>query len=172
MKNGFARVVLAGAVLWACGASGLPPGVPHAMVGSVPAAETVSTLDGKLAKIPRVGAITVIDFWSTSCENCRPLYQVLNGLQHDYGAKGVAVLGIAADDNPGLVLAAAKTEGLTYPSTLDDAGALRGRYRVDSLPQTFVFDRKGKLRVAFKGGKDGDQIRRAVETLLAEGGDP
>lgn len=171
MKSALARVAFSAAVLSACGGSALPPGVPHPMVGSVPAVETVATLDGKLAKIPRAGTVTVIDFWSTSCENCRPLYEVLNGLQHDYGSKGVSVLGIAADDNPGLVVAAAKSEGLRYPSSLDDAGSLRGRYRVDSLPQTFVFDRTGKLRVAFKGGKDGDQIRRAVETLLAEAGE-
>ena len=46
------------------------------------------------------------------------------------------------------------------------------QYLVDELPQTFIFDRGGRLRVVFKGGRptDVEELQRTVVTLLSSSG--
>ena len=91
-------------------------------------------------------------------------------LYQEQKGSGVRVIGVAVDDNPGLVESMIKQLGVTYPNVLDDpASSMGGTYQIDELPQTFIFDKQGKLRVATKGGEetDVDMIRDAVTALSA-----
>jgi hypothetical protein len=64
-----------------------------------------------------------------------------------------------------------KELGVSYPNLLDDtASSLRGAFRVDELPTTFLVDRQGRVRLVRKGGDEGEvaALREAAEQLLAE----
>ena len=81
------------------------------------------------------------------------------------------LVGVAIDDNPGLVEERLKKLGVTYTNVLDDgASSVRGAYQVTDLPSTFIFDKKGVLRVVTRGGDEADvaKIQDAVEFLLSE----
>ena len=80
------------------------------------------------------------------------------------------VVGVATDDNPGLVQEHLRRLGVTYPNVVDASGTLRGAYRADKLPQTVVMDRHGKVRVVRVGGGEEDlsALRGAVDILIGE----
>lgn len=129
------------------------------------------TLSGDLATFPKQGKVTVIDFWSTSCAPCVKMMPAIQALHSEHEAAGLYVVGVAIDDNPGLVAERLKKMGVTYTNVLDDgASSVRGAYQVTDLPQTFIFDKKGVLRVVTRGGDEADvaKIEDAVEFLLSE----
>ena len=129
------------------------------------------TLEGEMAKFPRKGKVTVLDFWSTNCKPCVKMMPELQALYMERKGSGLEMVGVAIDDNPGLVTERLKKMGVTYVNVLDDSGStIRGAYQVADLPQTFIFDRKGQLRVVTQGGdeKEVAVIRDAVEFLLSE----
>lgn len=86
-------------------------------------------------------------------------------------AAGLAVIGIAADGNPGLVQDFVRKLGVTYPNVVDAEGQIRGALRVGTtLPTTFVLDRHGTVRVVRLGGEADDvrALETAVDVLLGE----
>jgi thiol-disulfide isomerase/thioredoxin len=161
-----------GSFLLSCGGGGLPASEPHPLLteGAPPTFEEPS-LAGEMVTFPKSGTVTVVDFWSTTCEPCVKMMPAIEALYQEKRGAGLVVIGVAVDDNPGKVEGKLKKLGVTYPNMLDDAASSkRGAYRVDELPQTFIFDKKGKLRVVTKGGEidDVEIIRDSVEALLSE----
>ncbi len=158
--------------LSACG-GGVPASDPHPLLTQGPPPFEEPALDGSMITFPKQGKVTVVDFWSTACEPCVKMMPAIEALYQERKGQGLQVVGIAIDDNPGKVEGRLKKMGVTYPNMLDDdASSKRGAYRVDELPQTFIFDKRGKLRVVSVGGEEDDVaiIRQAVEALLAEDG--
>lgn len=163
-------IALLGLVL-GCGGAALPASEPHSLLNTSPAPIEQPSLAGAMVKFPREGRVTVVDFWSTSCKPCVKMLPALQALYQERKGEGLAMIGVAIDDNPGLVEERAKALGVTYPNVLDDAASsTRGAYQVADLPQTFIFDKTGKLRVVTRGGDEDDVsiIRDAVSSLLAE----
>lgn len=156
-------------LLAACGGS-VPPS-EHPLLGGEVAAQRESSLGGDLVAFPEKGHITVIDFWSTACVPCAKLMPQVEALYMEKKDAGVRVIGVAIDDNPGLVMNQLAERGVTYPIVLDPNSEIQGKYKVSELPQTFVFDASGKLRFFVKGGSDDDiaAIQQAVDALLSEG---
>lgn len=165
-------VVLAWVAL-ACrsAAPGVPASTPadHPLLGTTPAPRSAPTLDGRLVEVPVPGRITVVDFWATFCGPCLPLLPKLEAVHRDFEGQGVTVIGVAADDTPGLVQAALRTRGITYPNVV--AGEqLQGAFFVRTLPQTVVFDRQGRARLVLTGAQDEPirRLRTALEALVNE----
>jgi len=157
-------------LLVGCGAS-LPASKPHPLLSKAPDAIEQVTLEGEMVKFPEKGKVTVLDFWSTNCAPCVKMMPALQALYKQRKNAGLAMVGVAIDDNPGLVTERLKKLGVTYVNVLDDSGStIRGAYQVADLPQTFIFDRQGQLRVVTQGGGEADvaAIQQAVEFLLSE----
>jgi thiol-disulfide isomerase/thioredoxin len=155
-------------VLGGCG-SGLAS-EPHPLLSSAPAVRQEMTLDGTLIRLPKPGHVTLIDFWATSCEPCVRMMPAVESLWREKGSAGLHVVGVASDDNPGLVQERLRQLGVSYPNVVDADGSVRGSYRVDSIPMTILLDRVGRMRVAHHGGdaKSIAEIREAVDALLGE----
>jgi thiol-disulfide isomerase/thioredoxin len=156
--------------LAACGAA-FPASEPHALLDQTPEPRSEPSLEGEMLSFPAKGKITLVDFWATSCAPCVKIMPELDALYREKKAEGFEVVGIATDDNPGLVMNRLKELGVSYPNLLDDtASSLRGAFRVDELPTTFLVDRQGRVRLVRKGGDEGEvaALREAAEQLLAE----
>ena len=154
----------------ACGST-LPASDPHPLLAKGPPTFEEPTLSGEVVKFPKQGRVTVVDFWSTACVPCVKMMPALTALYQERHGQGLDIVGVSIDDNPGKVEGRLKKLGVTYPNLLDDvASSMRGAYQIDELPQTFIFDKAGKLRVVTKGGEEDDVavIRSAVDVLLAE----
>jgi thiol-disulfide isomerase/thioredoxin len=164
-------LTLALPLLAGCGGGAPLATEPHPLVATTPAARKEMSLDGALVALPAPGKVTLVDVWQSSCKPCLAEMPHLQALHHDKQAAGLVVLGVAADDNPGVVQDLVKKLGVTYPNLVDAEGQVRGALRVGAeLPTTLVFDRHGVVRVVRVGGDAADvrALDRAVDALLAE----
>lgn len=155
------------AVSWliGCASSGLPPSEGPAIQ---PRREP--TLDGRITEFPKPGRVTLVDFWATSCEPCKVMMPRFQKLQAERHGDGLDVIGVASDDNPGLVAQHAASLGVTYPNVVDADAHVRGSFRVAKVPHTVLIDRGGRVRLTLQGGthEDLERIVTAVNAALEE----
>ena len=103
------------------------------------------------------GKVVVLDFYATWCEPCRMSTPHMVDLQRRYGSKGLQVIGLnvgGTNDRyqiPQFVQQYKIQYALGFP---DDEMTDALMYDDDSIPQTFVFDQKGRLVQRFVGYDD------------------
>jgi thiol-disulfide isomerase/thioredoxin len=92
------------------------------------------------------GKLLVINFWATWCAPCREEIPALNRIQNKYSAKGLQIVGIAADTTD-KVSEFHKEMAIGYPLLIDQAGAIEFSRRLGNrfglLPHTVVIDAGG-----------------------------
>ena len=174
---GFSFVV---AVTSACGGSKKPPMTPTSDAdGKVGPAEVgknapdlkIETVNGKgsITLESLSGKIAVVDFWATWCGPCKQSFPKLEELAKQNSGK-VQVIGISVDDKSDGVADFAKANGATFPIGWDDGHTIAGRWKVDTMPTTYILDSTGKVRFIHAGYKDGeaDVIAKELATLSSE----
>jgi thiol-disulfide isomerase/thioredoxin len=115
------------------------------------------------------GKVLVVNFWATWCAPCREEMPDLVRAQKEYGAKGLQIIGIAAD-NADKVQEFAKEIGLNYPALIGGYAAIDlskdlGNSLV-ALPFTLILDRQGKVAYTHLGPLKPDKLRDVITKLL------
>ena len=137
--------------------------LPHAVADA-----TIRALEGDSFKLSDYkGRIVVLDIWATWCGPCREEIPHLVGLSTEYGPRGVDVIGLSIEDpssDEGLVRDFAQEYDINYKLGWADvrdewfSSLTRG---VETIPQTFVIGRDGRLYLHHSGfSKDTPQILR------------
>jgi peroxiredoxin len=92
--------------------------------------------------------LLVINFWATWCAPCLEEMPAFVRLQDKYGAKGLQIVGIAADSAATSANFAQKLR-INYPILADESGAIafskRTGNRLGLLPYTIVISPRGEL---------------------------
>jgi len=142
-------------------------------------------LDGQLVrKADFAGApALLVMFICNHCPYVVHVREALARLVSDYQARGVAVVGINAndvsrypDDSPERMREVAVEAGFTFPYLYDEAQTVALAYHAASTPDFFLYDREGSL--AYRGQLDrarpgngepvtGEDLTRAVDAVLA-----
>jgi thiol-disulfide isomerase/thioredoxin len=170
------RIVL---IVLICGLAGCNSNDPPTkiVVPGPPLSGSINTLgwtnnDGKRSVFSDYrGKVLVLDFYATWCKPCRLSIPHLVGLQKNYEAQGLQVIGlnVGGPDDPAKVPAFAAGFGIQYPLAIpDDDLVMFLMADNDAIPQTFVFDRQGQLVERFVGfgATTGARIDKAVEAAL------
>jgi len=116
-------------------------------------------------------SVVVLDFYATWCDPCRDETPHLVQMQSQYEAQGFQIVGlnVGGDDDREEVPGFAKEFQIQYPLGFPD-DELVDTYLKDNqnIPQTFVFDRTGKLVKRFIGYDEqaGRQLERLVQQTL------
>jgi thiol-disulfide isomerase/thioredoxin len=150
----------------------LLPGAQASNVSqSVPADFDVPTLDGRTVKLSSYrGKVVVIDFWATWCPPCRQEVPQLARIARENSDRGVEVIGLHIDDRgrstPEAIRKFISDYGVNYTvgmASNDMFKAYLGTVE-DTIPQTLVFDREGRL-VTHLVGYDGSHARTLDEAV-------
>ncbi len=117
------------------------------------------------------GKVLVLDFYATWCTPCRKSVPHLIELQKKFGDQGLQVIGlnVGGPEDEEKVPGFAKELGIQYPLAVPDEELVMFMLAdIDSIPQTFVFDREGMLaeRVIGFGPSAAARIDEAIETAL------
>ena len=159
----------------------LPP-EPIEVLGE---ADTLTNLDGwlntdatSLEEIRAANTLTVVQFWTFGCRNCKNTLEALSQLYTDFRNQGVEIVGVhspefsyeADVDN---IIEAAAELGVIWPIALDTDKRNFHRWQEGNIgywPRVYVID--GDNQIRFDRTGDGRatyaQLYETVERLLAE----
>ena len=118
------------------------------------------SLDGqRLDSITYRGQPVVVNVWGSWCGPCRKEAPALQAAYTELKPSGVVFLGIATrDDDPAQAKAFEDSFGITYPSIIDNGGAvllnLRGVVSPNAVPTTLVIDEEGRVAARVSGPVD------------------
>ena len=115
------------------------------------------------------GKVVLLDFWATWCTGCKMEIPWFSEFQKAYGAQGFAVVGVSMDQGGWTVVRPflAKTH-VPYPILLGD-GPTAQRFGIQSLPDTFLIDRRGRVAAAYKASLvDKNDIESNIKALLSQ----
>lgn len=93
------------------------------------------------------GKPVLLNIWASWCVPCREEAPILERLAQTYGPRGVTVLGINVRDLSGDARAFVDKHHLTFPSLRDGSDRTERRLEATGVPETFVIDADGKMRL-------------------------
>ena len=113
------------------------------------------------------GKVVLLDFWATWCTGCKHEIPWFVEFQRKFGTKRFAVVGVSLDEGGWAVLKPfLAKENIPYRMLLGDESTAK-QYGIQSMPDTFLIDHKGRVAAAYLGGLvDRDNIEANIRTLL------
>jgi len=147
---------------------GLPTGqaAPAPVVGALAPEFELADLDGGIIRLGDLrGQVVALNFWATWCVPCRAEMPLLDAALEKYGAAGLAILGIDADEPADLVADFRDELGVVLPLLLDPGGEVQQLYRIRGYPTTFFVDRDGVIRAQHLGIMSEGQLERTLASL-------
>jgi cytochrome c biogenesis protein CcmG, thiol:disulfide interchange protein DsbE len=174
-------LVLASLSLFACGSAGADGkgsssgGDTGGLVGN-PAPDfsvkSVSGGSGTVSLKSLRGKVVLVDFWGTFCEPCKKSFPKLQDLNTKYSTSGLRIVGISEDeaDDKDKIPGFASNYGAKFPLGWDEDKVIAKSYKPDTMPSSFIIDKKGVVRYAHVGFHDGEEveIEKEIKELLGQ----
>ncbi len=115
------------------------------------------------------GKVLLLDFWATWCHGCKQEIPWFVEFRKTYAAQGFDVVGVSLDGDGWKVLKPFLADAkIPYEIVLGD-DATAQRFGIETMPDTFLIDEKGRLAAAYRGGLvDRANIEANIKTLLAK----
>jgi len=146
----------------------LSKGSPRVAVGEVAPAPSMPRLngggDGSLSEYR--GRWVLVNFWASWCIPCRQEAPVLEAFQRHHGDGAFTVLGIDSRDLSGDGQDFVRRYGLSYPQLRDGDGDTAHDFGTTGVPENFLIDPAGKVRLLRVGPVDEDYLDHEVAPLL------
>jgi cytochrome c biogenesis protein CcmG/thiol:disulfide interchange protein DsbE len=115
------------------------------------------------------GKWVLVNFWASWCLPCRAEAPALEEFQRRHGGPGFTVLGIDTQDLSGDARAFVERYDLTYPQLRDGNGDIADEYGTTGVPENFLVDPDGIVRLAYPGPVGEDYLREEVAPWLPKG---
>jgi cytochrome c biogenesis protein CcmG/thiol:disulfide interchange protein DsbE len=146
-----------------------PREVPSPLIGKPAPAFALPRLDDASVKISReqlLGKPWVLNVWASWCGPCREEHPLVIDLARRYP---IAVYGLNYKDRGDDARAWLREMGDPFAATLVDADGKVGiDWGVYGVPETFVIDKEGRVRLKHIGPLTPQAVRDKVEPLLKE----
>jgi thiol-disulfide isomerase/thioredoxin len=157
---------------FAQGGSALRPdggGGPSMLAGAPAATYTVKRLNGQSDSLEHYrGKVTLVNLWASWCAPCRSETPALERLYEENRTRGLVVLGIDQGESTEAASAFVRQMRLTYPILVDEGQRYGRAYAAVGLPTSILVDRSGHIVRGIDGEMSIDQMRDAVEPVLAK----
>jgi len=114
------------------------------------------------------GRVVLINNWATWCPPCRAEMPTLQTYFEAHEGEGLTVIGIEAGQPAKEVQAFADSFKLTFPVWVDTEASALKAFRNASLPNSYVIDRNGTVRLAWIGEINMEMLELHVTPLLTE----
>jgi len=130
---------------------------------------TLFDLDGNEVSLTDFqGEVILVNNWATWCPPCREEMPEFKAYYDKYKDQGFQVIAIEAGEPEAEVRNFVEQAGLDFVILLDPENKSLITFQHNSLPNSFVIDRKGNLRLAWLGAINGPTFEKYVTPLLKE----
>jgi cytochrome c biogenesis protein CcmG/thiol:disulfide interchange protein DsbE len=116
------------------------------------------------------GRWVLVNFWASWCVPCREEAPALEKFQRRHGGPGFTVVGIDTRDLSGDARAFVKRFELSYPQLRDGDGASAHDFGTTGVPENYLIDPEGKVRLVVVGPVDPEYLDGEVAPLLPGAG--
>ena len=122
----------------------------------------VKTMEGQtlnVEELGKTGKITVISFWATWCSPCKKELDAMKPLADEWKKLGIEIIAVTIDDAQQLakVKPMVAQKKWTYKILSDQNKDMQRLLSFQSIPQTFVVDKKGNIIYSHNGYTPGDE---------------
>ena len=114
------------------------------------------------------GKVVLVDFWGSFSVQCMAEMPNRVATYQTLRPKGFEIIGISLDEDKIQMKEALKMHGMDWPQYCDGLGwknKISSGFLIDSVPMTWLIDKKGRLRQV---GLFGPGLESAIQKLLAE----
>jgi peroxiredoxin len=112
------------------------------------------------------GKVVLLDFWVTWCEPCREEVPNVVAAYNTYHSQGFEVVGISLDQDRNSLLQFTSSNGMVWPQFFDGQGwgnSLADRFRIRSIPQMWLLDKRGRVVTKDARGDLDDQVAALLQ---------
>jgi len=150
----------------------LSKGSSRIAVGEVAPASTLPQLEGggSGSLSDYRGRWVLVNFWASWCLPCREEAPALEAFQQRHSSPRFTILGINSRDLSSDGRAFVRRYGLSYPQLRDGNGDTAHEYGTTGLPENFLVDPQGKVRLVVVGPISEEYLKGEVAPLLPGAG--
>lgn len=163
--------MLALAVFFFRSLNGPPPDELPSMLVDKPAPPvSLPALDGSARAFTsadlRSGHVSIVNVWASWCVPCRAEAAALKALAHEQGAE---LYGVVYKDTPSKARAFLDDVGNPFSRIdLDTDGRAGIDWGIYGVPETFIVDGKGIVRLRYPGPLVGDALQNTILPAIAQ----
>lgn len=147
-------------------ANGMPSAIPAQVEFEAPELSLQSVSGDKESLADYRGQVVLVNNWATWCPPCTAEMPELQAFYEAHAADGLVIIAVEAGDPKSQVAAFVEENGLTFPVWLDPWQDSIDAFRNPSLPNSFVIDEEGTIRLAWTGAISQGMLERYVTPLL------
>ena len=145
-----------------------PPAAPDFTLPVLSAGGDVGPAGSTLTLSSLRGRPVLVNLWASWCPPCQDEAPILERLWQRNRAKGLVVLGVDTQDGSDAARAFVAKYRLTYPSVRDGEDGTQRKFQTGQLPETFLIDSNGKVRLVYRGQLT-TASEREINGFLAKG---
>jgi peroxiredoxin len=114
------------------------------------------------------GQVVLLNNWATWCPPCKAEMPTLAAYYNEHAAEGFMIVAVEAGEPKDQVKAFADQLKLPFAVWLDPDGAALSAFKNSSLPNSYVIDRTGTVRLMWTGEITREALEQYVTPLLSE----
>lgn len=112
--------------------------------------------------------VVLVNNWATWCPPCKAELPTLVAFYNEHAAQGFIIIGIEAGEPANQVAPFVEQFQIGYPVWLDPDHLSGRAFQNSNLPNSYVIDRAGTIRLAWTGQISRAMLEKYVTPLLAE----
>jgi thiol-disulfide isomerase/thioredoxin len=152
------------------GASNVPGGyesaIPLAVDYPAPKLSLVDLDKRDVSLADYTGQVVLVNNWAFWCPPCRAELPILERYYQDHHAQGFTIIGIESGSSAQTVRQYVEQYKLTYPIWLDPRIKAVAAFGNRSLPNSYVIDGVGQVRLGWTGPISREMLEKYVTPLL------
>jgi peroxiredoxin len=143
----------------------------HALLGQNAPPFSLDLLDGSKLELAKAveNNVVVLDFWATWCGPCRHAMPIIDKVTKEFKDKGVVLYAVNLQEEPEQIKGFLDDQKLEVNVALDKEGEVGHLYQAESIPQTVIIGKGGKIEAVHVGIGPGfeDELREQLTALTS-----
>lgn len=131
---------------------------------------SLQDVEGKVHQFSEWGnKVRVLNFWATWCPPCRKSFPWMEEMHQKYSDLGFKVIAISTDVKRSVIDQFLKDLTTNFIIAHEPTGEAASKFKVTGMPNSYLIDRKGNIRLKHAGfnSKDKSKLEAEIKKLIA-----